>query len=168
MHICSHLWETQGFAGGSVVKNPPAYAGDAGSIPELGRSLGGGNGNSFQYSCLGNPMDRGTWQATMFRRSYFLFCVSFNRGKLCSGSQLNFSPVLSIIIRSYACICVLAQLCPTLCKPVDCSPPGSSDHGIFQARILEWVAISSSRGSSWPREWTASLVSPALAGGSTE
>ena len=93
-------------------------------------------------------------QATMFRRSYFLFCVSFNRGKLCSGSQLNFSPVLSVIIRSYARVCVLAQLCPTLCKPVDCSPPGSSDHGIFQARILEWVAISSSRGSSWPREWT--------------
>ena len=90
----------------------------------------------------------------MFRRSYFLFCVSFNRGKLCSGSQLNFSPVLSVIIRSYARVCVLAQLCPTLCKPVDCSPPGSSDHGIFQARILEWVAISSSRGSSWPREWT--------------
>ena len=41
-----------------------------------------------------------------------------------------------------------AQSCPTLCDPVDCSPPGSSVHGIFQARILEWVAISSSRGSS--------------------
>ena len=37
---------------------------------------------------------------------------------------------------------------------MDCSPPGSSVHGIFQARILEWVAISSSKGSSWPRDWT--------------
>ena len=42
----------------------------------------------------------------------------------------------------------VAQLCPTLCDPMDCSPPGSSDHGIFQARILEWVAISFARGSS--------------------
>ena len=42
-----------------------------------------------------------------------------------------------------------AQSCPTLCDPVDCSPPGFSVHGILQARILEWVAISFSRGSSW-------------------
>ena len=47
-----------------------------------------------------------------------------------------------------------AQSCPTLCYPMDCSPPGSSVHGISQARILEWVAISSSRGSSWPRDQT--------------
>ena len=46
------------FPGGSVVKNLSANAGDMGSIPGLGRSLGEGNGNSFQYSCLGNPMDR--------------------------------------------------------------------------------------------------------------
>ena len=49
------------------------------------------------------------------------------------------------------CVCVYAQslqLCLTLCNPRDCSPPGSSVHGILQARILEWVAISSSRGSS--------------------
>ena len=44
-----------------------------------------------------------------------------------------------------------AQSCPTLCDPMDCSLQGSSIHGIFQARILKWVAISSSRGSSWPR-----------------
>ena len=44
-----------------------------------------------------------------------------------------------------------AQSCPTLCDPMDCSLPGSSVHGIFQARILEWVAISISRGSSQPR-----------------
>ena len=46
------------------------------------------------------------------------------------------------------------QLCPTLCDPMDSSPPGSSVHGILYARILEWVAISFSRGSSWPRDWT--------------
>ena len=48
----------------------------------------------------------------------------------------------------------VAQSCPTLCDPMDCSPPGSSVHGIFQARILELVAISFSRRSSRPRDWT--------------
>ena len=43
---------------------------------------------------------------------------------------------------------------PTLCNAMDCSPSGSSVHGILQARILEWVAISFSRGSSRPRDWT--------------
>ena len=54
-----------GFPGGSVVKNPPANAGDTGSIPGLGRSPGEGNGNPLQYSYLGNSMDRGAWQATV-------------------------------------------------------------------------------------------------------
>ena len=45
----------------------------------------------------------------------------------------------------------LLQLCPTLCHPMDCSPPGSSVHGISQSRILEWVAVSFSRASSQPR-----------------
>ena len=46
-------------------------------------------------------------------------------------------------------LCVLvAQSCPALCDPMDCSPPGSSVHGILQAEILEWIAISFSRGSS--------------------
>ena len=48
----------------------------------------------------------------------------------------------------------VAQSCPTLCNLVDCSLPGFSVHGIPQARILEWVTISFSRGSSWPRDWT--------------
>ena len=48
----------------------------------------------------------------------------------------------------------VAQLCLTLCDPVDCNLPGSSVHGILQARIVEWVAISFSRGSSRPRDWT--------------
>ena len=46
-----------------------------------------------------------------------------------------------------ACVCVYTQSCPTLCRPIDSSPPGSSIHGIFQARILERVAMLSSRGS---------------------
>ena len=57
----------KGFPGGSLVKNPPANAGDVGLIPGLGRSPGGGPGNPLKYSCLENPMDRGAWQATVHR-----------------------------------------------------------------------------------------------------
>ena len=53
-----------------------------------------------------------------------------------------------------ACPCSVVQPCLTLCNPTDCSPTGSSVHGILQARILEWVAISSSRGSSQSRDQT--------------
>ena len=49
---------------------------------------------------------------------------------------------------------LVAQSCPTLCGPMDCNPPGSSVHGILQSRILEWVAIPFSRGSSQPRNGT--------------
>ena len=53
-----------------------------------------------------------------------------------------------------SCCCSVSQWWPTLCDPMNCSPPGTSAHGIFQARILGWVAMHSSRGSSWPRDWT--------------
>ena len=46
------------------------------------------------------------------------------------------------------------QSCPTLCNPMDCSLPGSSVYGILQVRILEWIVMPSSRGSSWSRDWT--------------
>ena len=56
-------------------------------------------------------------------------------------------------IYTYIC-CLVPKSCPTVCDPMDCSPPGSSVHGISQARILEWIAISFSRGSSQPRDQT--------------
>ena len=62
-------WKTEpgsaqmGFPGGSVLKNPPANAGDVGLIPGSERSPGVGNGNPLQYYCLGNSMDIGAWQA---------------------------------------------------------------------------------------------------------
>ncbi len=68
-----------------MVKNPPANAGVAGSIPGLGRSPGGGHGTSLQYSCLENPMDRGAWWATVhgvaksrIRLSDFTFTFHFH------------------------------------------------------------------------------------------
>ena len=59
----------------------------------------------------------------------------------------------------------LAQSCPTLFDPMDRSPPGSSVHGILQASILEWIAISSSKGSSWPRDQTHTSCISCIAGG---
>ena len=77
----------------------------------------------------------------------------------CGGeqqSEWNWRNVLGIG-RHWWCAwgcCLLTQLCPTLCKLLDCSPPGSSVHGASQARVLEWAAISFSRGSSRPGDGT--------------
>ena len=62
-------------------------------------------------------------------------------------------------------LCSVAQSCPTPCDPMACSPPGCSAPGILQARILEWVAISSSRGSSLPRDRTQVSCVSCIAGG---
>ena len=64
------------FPGGAVVKNPPVNAGDAGLIPGQGRSPGEGNGNPLQYSCLGNPVDRGAWRATVHGITKSRICLS--------------------------------------------------------------------------------------------
>jgi len=67
-YVCTETLKTSGgFPSGSVVKNPPANAGDTSLIPGLERSPGVGNGNPLQYSCLENPIDRGTWRATVRR-----------------------------------------------------------------------------------------------------
>ena len=59
--------------------------------------------------------------------------------------------IISLNYGSFLCMCAQSlQSCLTLCDHMDCSPPGSSVHGILQARILEWVVMPSSRGSSWP------------------
>ena len=65
-----------------------------------------------------------------------------------------------------ACVCAKSpQSCLTFCDPMDCSPPGSSVHGILQAKILEWVAMSPSMGSSRTRDRPMSVMSPELASG---
>ena len=61
------LLQLRGFPGGSVIKNPPANAGVPDSIPGSGRSPGEGTGNPLQYSCLGNPRDRGAWWTTVHK-----------------------------------------------------------------------------------------------------
>ena len=65
-------------------------------------------------------------------------------------NQIGWHPVVQSRV-------LCAQLCPALCSPMDCGPPGSSVHGIFQVRILEWGAISYSRRSPRPRDQTCSF-----------
>ena len=155
-----------------VVKNLLASAGsieDAGLIPGLERSPGGGHGNPLQYSCLGNSHGQ---RSQMVERAERL------QGKRSSGSPTGLEKPKSelracqkecawqmllissqdggkakqINVSKDPCPALHAssvtQSCPVLCNPMDCSPPSSSVHGILQARILERVAMPSSRGSS--------------------
>ena len=71
-------------------------------------------------------------------------------------SSLNWGSLTVVsIVCMYVCVCVQPlQSCLTLCNAMSCSPPGSSAHGVLQARILEWIAMPSSRGSSQPRDRT--------------
>ena len=74
------------------------------------------------------------------------------------GAWIEASEVSHLSVCVCVCVCVhtrsVAKSSLTVCDTIDCSPPGSSIHGISQTRRLEWVAISSSRGSSWARDWT--------------
>ena len=100
-------------------------------------TTGVGNGNPLWSSCLENSMDRGAWQAPVHGDKK-------SQTRLSTHAHL-FTPEGEGEV---------AQSCPTFCNPVDCSLPGFSVHGILRARILEWVTISFSRGSSQPRDWT--------------
>ena len=84
---------------------------------------------------------------------------------LCNSSASSSFTHFSIVLGSHACVPANSlQLCLILCDPVDHSPPDTFVHGILQERILEWVAMPSSRGSSWPRDWTMSLMFPSVIG----
>ena len=109
------------------------------------------------------------------RHSSFLMCVAERKAlrwrkegrHLTSGFvyvTLKVSLILKLFEPNTAVFeCVLvAQSCPTPCDPMDCSPPGSFVHGVVLARILEWVAISSSMGSSPPRNWNCVSCVPSL------
>ena len=81
---CDIIQSNKGLPGGSEIKASACNAGDLGSVPGSGRSSGEGNGNPLQYYCLENPMDRGTWQATVHgmaksqtRLSDFTFTFTF-------------------------------------------------------------------------------------------
>ena len=120
---------------GSAGKELPVNAGDSGLNPGSGRSHGEGNGEPHQYSCLENSMDRGAWQV----QSVELQRVRHN----CTCTHTSNVSLSIYVLKNYTVNAAKSlQLCPTLCDPIDNSPPGSSVPGTLQARTLEWVAIS--------------------------
>ena len=100
----------------------------------------------------------GYWLETEWEKYWYSKSIKSWRGKQHLIKYLwhnkGGSTYIHIYLKDNIRVKLLDQLCPTLCDPLDCSPPGSSVHGILQARILEWVAIFFSRGSSWPRDQT--------------
>ena len=88
---------------------------------------------------------------------HFIFCLlilKFLFFYFVSKWYGQYTNMVSATILSLKVKVLVAQLCLTLCDPMDCSCPGSSVHVILQARILEWVAMPSSRGSSWLKDQT--------------
>ena len=83
------------------------------------------------------------WFPPLRKLRYYTYC-----------SQNEWTPTTLTFWASCLHACSVTKPCLTPCDPMDCNPLGSSVHGISQSRILEWIAISSSRGSSWPRNWT--------------
>ena len=85
--------------------------------------------------------------------------VLITHGKIIFANHISGKGLVSRICKELLKVNV-TQSCPTPCNPMDCSPPGFSDHGILQARVLEWVAIPFSRGYSWPRDrtWVSSIA----------
>ena len=99
--------------------------------------------------------------------SYLLFSVSLIKHPLTRprAEHIYTNYFISSSQQPYRAVCMLVtQLCPTVCDPMDYSLPGSSVYGILQARILEWIAILFSRGSSRPRDGTCLLPLLHLAG----
>ena len=143
------------FPGGSDGKEFAFNAEDLGLIPDLGRSPGGRQGKPLQYCCLENPHG----QRSLVGYSPWDHKEVDTTEQLCTAQQY----IIKLLLYIPAATKML-QLCPTLCDPMDCSLPGSSVHGTLQARILEWIAMLSSRGSSWLRIEPISLTSPALVG----
>ena len=102
--------------------------------------------------CLGNPMDKRAWRATVHmvaRVIHVWMTNTFIQGMKSYGFSSSY---VQMWVGKW--VSEVTQSCLTLCDSILCSLPGFSIHGILQARILEWVTISFSRGSSQPRDQT--------------
>ena len=112
--------------------------------------------NEVKLSILHNPYGN-----TMMKVVHVLISVV---RKLAQRGHVAFQFIQLVNINTCCCHCLVAQLCLTLCNPTDCSPQGSSVCGISQTRILEWAAISFSRGSSQPRDGSCACCVSCIGG----
>ena len=107
-------------------------------------------------------MQQRTWTASLnnlffpliYRKTLFLPGRQTGTFRLCSGRINRKHELISNHRKSLCCCCLVAKSCPTLLRPRGLQLASSSVHGISQARVLQWAAISSSRGTFWPRDWT--------------
>ena len=145
-----------GFPGGSEVKNPPANAGELGSIPGSGRYPKEGNGNSLQYSCLRNPMDRGAWWATIHQFSSVqslgqvqFFVTPWTAARQAILSITNSQSLLKLMsVES-----VMPSNHLILCRPFLLLP------SIFPS--IRAFSYESALQISWPKYWSFSFsISP--------
>ena len=163
----------KGFPGGASGKEPVSQCrrNKETRVQSLGweDSHGVGNGNPFQYFCLKNYTDRWAWQSTVHRvaesdtteATYHTLHSLIQKPKYhphiseVSGTSFPYSTPPKALLSSAMSTYMHAHSlsCVWLCDSMDCSLPGSSVHGILQAKILEWVAISFSRGASQSRDW---------------
>ena len=100
------------------------------------------------YTLMYTPRDSNKFFLTVVS----ILCFPAAEPLIDFGLQIFYKVHIYIFPMIYNTTTEVAQLCPTLCTSVDCCPPGSSVHGILQARLLEWVANSFSRRSSRPRD----------------
>ena len=116
----------------------------------------GGQVSGFAAVTLDKALSPGGMQEVDLglQPAFVLFPTSQGSLLMLAGQRSNSETLTSLRFLSSCVHAKSLQSCLTLCNPVDCSPSGCSVHGIFQARILEWVAISFSRGSSRPRDQT--------------
>ena len=138
---------------------------------ELGGSLGLGFYQIYEQRSCVEKLLTWPWDCKPTYLSLFLSVAILRPDSLSIWSLLSQNGLPLNHLTQCVCVCVCArafmcvqllQSCPTLCDPNDCSLQGSSVYGIFQARLLEWVAMLSSRGSSRPGIEPASPVLPAL------
>ena len=113
--------------------------------------------------CWGGPVPYRTFSSIPGLSSLDAGCPPFLEYKKCFNIA-RCSPGVEITDSDFRIWCY-AWSYPILCNSIECSPPGSSVHGILQAWLLEWVGFSSSRGSSWPRDQTRSSCNSCIAGG---
>ena len=168
--LCQSKWENR-LACAS--KESSCNGGDPGSISGWGRSLEKGNATHFSILawripwtvCSHGVAKSQTWLSyfdfTSLRAQNMFLCPLRKSPR---PSPPDYPPVPGHILRNVSYLLgfpstspspflvLVTQSYPTLCDSMDCSPSGSPVHGILQARILEWVAIPFSRGSSWPRD----------------
>ena len=125
-----------------LVKNPPASAGDAGLMPGWGRSPGGGNGNPLQYSCLGNPMDKGAWQAAVHG-------VAKSQTRLCDSTGATIYAEDTTVNKRDKSLLSVNQLVNGSCE-------SSSEQASQSPWTLVSLLISAMKCSSWfPVCWQA-------------